>query len=95
MGTKKKLQVETGVSSVHGVVVAVSYIADAQVVSEDRARIVNLAPDSSDPEYGGDTCPGSAWDEECGAILKSVREALPAGWAAEWSDDDIVIDRRH
>lgn len=62
-------------------------------VREDNGcwYIPNLAPESSD--YGGNTEPGSEWDEECDRILACLQEALPPGWSAEWVDDDIHISR--
>lgn len=61
--------------------------------SDSRAHVTNYAPDSSEPKYGGDTQPGSAWDEECDRLLAQIRDELPTGWSADWSDDDIVIER--
>lgn len=84
---------DLGVSTSEDVVKALASIADASVVSDDAARISGYAPDSSDEQYGGDTAPGSAWDERCGEMLAEIQEALPSGWAACWSDDDISIER--
>ncbi len=53
-------------------------------------RAANVAPDSK----GETTEPGSAWDKACNALLAEVRGALPDGWTAEWSDDDILVARR-
>jgi len=72
------------------VIDALANIADAKA-DGDGVRISGYAPDSSDPEYGGNTEPGSAWDTECDRLLDDVREELPAGWSACWSDDDVVI----
>jgi hypothetical protein len=54
------------------------------------AYLVPCQPDSAD--YGDDTAPGSPWDEACDALLAEIREALPAGWSADWSDSDLRID---
>jgi hypothetical protein len=32
-------------------------------------------------------------DETSDDVMSEVRAVLPAGWTAEWSDDDIIIDR--
>lgn len=64
----------------------------AEVVEHDgHWYIRNYAPDSSG--YRGGTEPGGDWDEECDRRLKEIRDALPAGWSADWSDDDIRIER--
>lgn len=73
------------------VVKALAGIADVKIRDADRCCIPDYAPDSR--EYDDDTSPGSAWDEDCDRLLSEVRAALPAGWAADWSDDDIIIDR--
>jgi hypothetical protein len=78
-------------ADVQSMVRAVSAIADVHVDTPDRAHISDLAPDSRD--YGSDTSPGSAWDEQCDELLAAVRRALPAGWVAEWADDDVIIAR--
>lgn len=72
------------------VVAAIARVADARV-DGDRVIIVGLAPDADG--YGGETGPGSAWDDECVRLMRQVRQALPAGWLAEWSDDDVLIER--
>lgn len=69
----------------------ISNIADLR--ETDRGyRVTNYAPDSSSDEYGGDTSPGSPWDEECDRLLAEIQALLPAGWEATWDDDDICID---
>jgi hypothetical protein len=61
--------------------------------------IADIAPDSAAlaaavwPKYGEGTAPGSPWDKACHAILEDVRALLPAGWVADWDDDDIAIRR--
>jgi len=55
----------------------------------DTLRRDDYAPDSG----GADTAPGSAWGEECDALLAEVQALLPPGWAAEWVDDDLVVAR--
>ena len=64
---------------------------DAKVRRDDLVVIVDCAPESDD--YGGSTEPGSEWDEECDRREKAIRDALPAGWTPEWSDDDLHIVR--
>jgi hypothetical protein len=76
-------------ADVDAVVAALANIADVHVDSEDRAHISNYAPDSE----GGGTGPGSRWYERCDELIADVREELPPGWSAEWSDDDIIITR--
>lgn len=71
-------------------VAALADIADVRVW-DGSGRISDYAPDLTD--YDGDDSPGSEWDEECDRLLEEIREALPAGWIADWSDDDIIIDR--
>lgn len=57
---------------------------------EPRLVISDAAPDSED--YGGNTEPGSDWDDECDRIIAGVRTALGKLRAnAEWSDNDIII----
>ena len=60
-----------------------------RISSSGEIVIWDAAPDSA--EYGGDTQPGSDWDEACDALLAFVQSLLPPGWAAEWVDDDIHI----
>ena len=72
------------------VVAAIANVADASV-ERDRVRITGYAPDSGD--YGGDTGPGSEWDDERERRMADLRELLPDGWQAEWSDDDVLIER--
>lgn len=79
--------------SIETVVASLKHIVDVRIDSDERARIVDYAPDSSDAEYGGNTEPGSAWNAECDSRLAEIRAALPSGWSAEWVDDDLVIDR--
>lgn len=73
----------------------------ADVTGDDgRYRIVDYAPDSTEPQYldddgTPDTAPGSTWHEECDRLLAEIRAALPEGWSADWSDDDIVIEDCH
>ena len=62
-----------------------------------RYSVPGYAPDSSDDAYSDDngdpdTSPGSPWDKECDRLLAEVQRALPAGWTAEWSDDDLLIE---
>lgn len=53
--------------------------------------IANLAPSSDD--FGGDTQPGSEWDEECDALLAAVAEIVkPHGCVATWVNDDCCIE---
>lgn len=75
------------------VIVALENVAEVHADSDDRGHITDYAPDSSEPEYDGNTEPGSAWDEACAKLLSAVRSALPAGWEADWSDNDVVITR--
>ncbi len=84
-------EAERAQNTIDVVVSALADVAEVQVLYSDRGRIPNYAPDSA--EFDGDTSPGSAWDEECDARLAAVREALPAGWTAEWVDDDLYIER--
>ena len=52
--------------------------------------IADIAPDSS--EYGGNTEPGSAWDEECDELADAIRAIVaPFGCDVEWSDNDLTI----
>lgn len=75
---------------VNSLVDALAHIADVYVIGDtDEARIWHFAP----PSDGADTGPGSAWYDECDVRLEAVRAALPAGWTADWSDDDVVIMR--
>jgi len=37
--------------------------------------------------------PGSAWWDECDSRLEDIRSLLPSGWTAEFSDDDVIIER--
>lgn len=55
--------------------------------------IRDAAPPCDTAQYGGDTSVGTPWDEECDRIIADVRAALPPGWVAEWSDNDIRIER--
>jgi hypothetical protein len=80
-------------ASIKSVRAALAQIADVHVDDDDNAHITDYAPDSSDAAYAGNTEPGSPWDEECGRLLAEIRDALPAGWSADWSDDDIAITR--
>jgi hypothetical protein len=70
-----------------------AHIVEIHVDDDDTAHITNYAPDSSGPEYGGNTEPGSEWDDECDRLLAEIRECLPDGWLAHWRDDDIAIER--
>lgn len=90
--TAEDLGVEEA-ADINAVAAALSGIVEIKIDGDDRAHVTNHAPDSSDPEYDGDTTPGSAWDEECDARLAEIRESLPSGWSAEWSDDDVIIER--
>lgn len=69
---------------------ALADIADVHIDEPGRAHITGYAPDSR--EYRDGTEPGGDWDEECDRLLAEIREALPAGYVADWSDDDIRID---
>jgi hypothetical protein len=75
---------------IQDVVTALKDIADVHADSDDRGRIVGHAPPASDWQ---DIGPGSEWYEECDILLAEVRAALPSGWSAEWSDDDVMIYR--
>lgn len=65
-------------------------VADFQSTKPGHLVCSNLAPDSKD--YGGETEPGSEWDDECERILARVRNLIPAGWEADWCDDDMVVE---
>lgn len=78
-------------ADIDAVVAALRNVAEVHVDSDTRGHITRLAPDVAD--YGGSTDPGSEWDEECDSRMEDVRDALPAGWSAEWSDDDVIITR--
>lgn len=69
---------------------ALAPIVDVTRRDAGRYVIPDYAPDSTD--YDGDTEPGSPWDEDCDRLLAEIRAALPAGWTAEWSDNDVRID---
>lgn len=79
--------------SIADVATALSHIVEIHIDDSDGAHVTDYAPDSTDEEYGGNTEPGSAWDEECDRLLAEIREELPEGWQANWSDDDLHIER--
>ena len=74
------------------VVRSLNHIADVLIDDNGNARIGDYSPDSSQPEYSI-TEPGSAWAEECKRLLAEIRDSLPVGWDADWSDDDVIISR--